>query len=347
MKKDEGENSLSKAFEKLRKQYGKGVILQNDDLPKNIEAIPTNCFTIDRLIGCGGLPKGRIIEIFGEPSEGKSTLCLFLAAQVQKSKGLVAYIDAENAYDMAYAKDMGVDTNKLLVSQPESLEETFDIVRVLTETNEVALIVVDSVAALVPKKEIENPEMLKETMALQARLIGKAMRIITGPVAKSKTIVIFINQTRNKVGVFWGQPTVTPGGKALKFFSSVRLKVSKGAKILGKKDEQIGNTVKITVVKNKVGMPFKSGSIDLYYGNGVDLVTDTLDTALDLKIVEKKGNTYTFKEEKLGVGRNNTIETLKNNKKLYEKIKKNIIEEINEEKSTKVSTEVSTDKKKN
>ena len=323
--------TIAEALKKLRKQYGEGVILQANDVPEKIEAISTNCFAIDRLLGCYGLPKGRIIEIFGEPSEGKSTLCLFLTAQVQKAGGMAVYIDAENAYDASYAKNIGVDISKLMVSQPSTLEETFDTIRALTETNKIDLIVIDSVAALVPRSELEGEEMLKETMALQARLLGKALRITSGPISRSKTIVIFINQTRSKVGVFWGNPEVTPGGKALKFFSSIRLKVAKGDKILGKKDEQIGNVVKMTVVKNKVGMPFKKGTFDLYYGSGVDLVADTLDTAEELKVVNKIGNTYQFGEIKIGVGRDNAIEVLKLDKELYAKINKETKEAIKKE----------------
>ena len=327
----EGKEMLALALAKLRKQYGNGVILQDSDTPKNISVISTGCFAIDRLLGCGGLPRGRVIEIFGEPSEGKSTLCLFLAGQVQKTGGTVVYVDAENAYDAAYAKKLGVKTEDLLVSQPETLEEAFDTVRALSETNQIDLIVIDSVAALVPRSELEGKEMLKETMALQARLLGKALRIVTGPISRSKTIVIFINQTRDKVGIFWGNPSTTPGGKALKFFSSVRLKVSKGEKILGAKDVQIGNTVNITAVKNKVGMPFRKGSFDLYYGSGVDLVSDTFDTAEDLKVISKEGNTYTFKNEKLGVGRDKSIEYLKSNIKLYEEIKKETSKRVDTE----------------
>lgn len=329
--KASGKEVLELALAKLRKQYGAGVVLQDSDFPEEIEVIPTGCFAIDNLLGCGGLPRGRVIEIFGEPSEGKSTLCLFLAGQVQKQGGTVAYIDAESAYESSYAKNLGVTTEDLLVSQPETLEETFDIVRALAETNQIDLIIVDSVAALVPKSELEGAEMLKETMALQARLLGKALRIVTGPISRSKTIVIFINQTRSKVGMVWGNPETTPGGKALKFFSSVRLKVSKGDKILGAKEVQIGNTVKITAVKNKVGMPFRKGQFDLYYGAGVDLVADTMETAEEMSVIKKTGNTYFFGEEKLGVGKDNTIETMKNNKELYEKIHQSTKEAVYKE----------------
>ena len=333
MKKiDDEAPSIADAIKALRKQYGEGVILKSDDTPEDVDSIPTGCFAIDKLLGCGGLPRGRVIEVFGEPSCGKSTLCLFFAAQVQKTGGIVVYIDAENAYDASYAKNIGVETDKLMVSQPSTLEEAFDTIRALAETKKIDLIVVDSVAALVPRSELEGEDMLKETMALQARLLGKALRIVTGPISRSKTIVIFINQTRDKVGVFYGNPQTTPGGKALKFFSSVRLSVAKGDKILGSKDQQIGNTVKITAVKNKVGMPFRKGEFDLYYGAGVDLVADTLDTAAELGVIKKEGNTYTYLEEKLGVGRDAAISSLKKNTAAFLDIRNKTIEAIKHEK---------------
>ncbi len=324
--------SVEDAIKALRKQYGEGVILQSHDVPKDIEVIPTGCFAIDRLLGCGGLPKGRIIEVYGEPSCGKSTLCLFFAAQVQKQGGTVVYIDAENAYDAKYANNVGVETEKLMVSQPSTLEEAFDTIRALAETKKIDLIVVDSVAALVPRSELEGEEMLKETMALQARLLGKALRIVSGPISKSGTIVIFINQTRSKVGIVWGNPETTPGGKALKFFSSVRLNVQKGDKIMGSKDEQIGNTIKITASKNKVGMPFRKCEFDLYYGAGVDLMSDALDTAIEFGVIKKDGNTYSFGDIKLGVGRDKTIDAVKKDKDLYNKIFEETLEAVNKDK---------------
>lgn len=314
------DTAIQGALKELRKKYGDSVILQSDDIPKDIEVVSTNCFAIDYVLGCNGLPRGRIIEVFGQESSGKSTLCLFFAAQIQKAGGLVAYVDVENAYDASYASKIGVQTEKMMVAQSETLEEAFDTIRALAETNEVDLIIVDSVAALTPKSELEGNEMLKETMALQARLIGKAMRIITGPVSRSKTIVIFINQLRMKVGVFWGNPEVTPGGKALKFFSSVRLNVTKGNKILGDKDEQIGNIIKMTTVKNKVGFPFRSGTFDLYYGEGVDLIADCFDTAAELGVIKKTGNTYDFENNKIGVGRNQTIEVLRGASEVYDRL---------------------------
>jgi recombination protein RecA len=311
--------TIAEALKELRKQYGQGVILQADNIPR-VEAIPTNCFAIDRLLGCGGLPKGRLIEIYGEPGEGKTTLCLFFAAQIQKGGGSVVYIDAENAFNADYAEDIGVDMKKIMISQPDTMEETFATIKALIATNKIDLIVVDSVAALIPQAETEGDNMFKETMALQARSLGKYLRILSGPIAKSKTIVIFINQTRSKVGNVWGNPETTPGGVALKFFSSIRLKVSKGDKIMNG-DAQIGNTVKIQAIKNKVGMPFKKCSFDLFYSTGVDMVSDTFNNAEELKVVSKDGLTYSFGEKKLGIGRDKAVIALKEDPDLYKKVR--------------------------
>ena len=322
MKKDEKEEgvpTIAEALKQLRKEYGEGVILQADDIPK-VESIPTNCFAIDRLLGCGGLPKGRLLEIYGEQGEGKTTLCLFFAAQIQKGGGTVVYIDAENAFNADYAQNIGVDMKKIMISQPGTMEETFATIKALVSTSKIDLIVVDSVAALVPSAEAEGDNMFKETMALQARSLGKYLRVLSGPIARSKTIVIFINQTRSKVGNVWGNPETTPGGVALKFFSSVRLKVSKGDKIM-EGDAQIGNTVKIQAIKNKVGMPFKKCSFDLFYSTGVDMVADTLDSAESLKIISKEGNTYSFGGVKIAVGRERVIEDLKADENLYKEIR--------------------------
>jgi len=316
--------SLEEARAKLQKQYGESVILQQDSVPEKIDVVPTGCFALDDLLGCGGLPRGRIIEIYGEMSSGKSTLCLYLASQVQKNGGTVAYLDNENAYDRQYAELLGVDTSQLLLSQPTTLEETFDIIRAYTEANCVDLIVVDSVAAMVPKTELEGEEMLKDSVALQARLLGKGLRILTGPVGRSSTIVIFINQTRSNVGIMYGPKDTTPGGKALKFFSSVRLNVKKGERIEGNGKEQIGNTIKITATKNKVGFPYRSGSFDLYYGEGVDLVSDTLEYGVSTGVVELSGNTYSYGEKKLGVGREKAKTALREDEKLFNEVRKKV-----------------------
>jgi len=325
-------DNINDVIKELNKKYGIGTIIQSNNIPSDIEVISTGSFAIDRLLSCHGLPKGRLIEVYGQESSGKSTLCLFLTSQIQKQGGKVVYIDAENAYDAVYASGIGVQTEKLIVSQPSTLEETMDTIRAFVETNSIDMIVVDSVAALVPKSELEGEDMLKDTMATQARLMGKALRILTGPISRSKTIVIFINQLRDKIGVFYGQKETTPGGKALKFFSSVRLSVTRGEKLLNSKDEQIGNVMNITAVKNKVGFPWRKGSIDLYYGSGIDLISDTLDTAEELNVIKKEGNTYTYGETKLGVGREKAIELLKNDKDIYEKIRKETEEAVKNEK---------------
>ncbi len=322
MKETNKEDKIGDALERLQKKYGEGVVIQPDEESEfKVEFYPTGSYGIDTMMGAG-LPKGRIIEIYGEPSAGKSVLTTFLMAQIQKGGGRVALIDAEHAFDSAYAKNIGLDTSKLFISQPTDLEEAMDVVRELVKTGEFDIITIDSVAALTPRAELEGEEMLKEGgMALQARLLGKSLRILTSEISKSKTTVIFINQVRDKVGVFYGAKTSTPGGKALKFFSSVRLDVVRGEKFLDKNEEQIGNELKITAVKNKVGKPFKRTSIDLYYTQGIDLFADTLDFGEKCGVIEKSGNTYTFKDNKLGVGRDNAKKYLSNNIEVYNAVR--------------------------
>ncbi len=316
--------SLRKALESLRKDYGDAVLMEDGDTATSVSAVPTGCYALDGLLGCGGLPRGRIVEVFGQESSGKTTLALFLAGQMQK-KGLRAVlVDAEHAYDPKYSASLGVNTKDLMVAQPQTLEEAMDIVRVLTESNEVDLIIVDSVAALVPKKELENDEMLKDSVAEQARLLSKALRIITGSVARSKSIVIFINQLRDNIGVMYGNKQITPGGKALKFYSSVRIQVNKGDKIKGPGDSIIGNTVNVKAVKNKVGFPYKEAQFDLYYGGGVDLVADAFDVACDFSIITKEGTTYSFGGEKLAVGRDATIKKIRENPDTFVAVKEAI-----------------------
>lgn len=322
MKKiEKDENKLEEAISEIRKKYGTGAVIQETEQIKPVESWSTGSFILDKILG-SGLPKGRLVEVFGEESSGKSTLCLFLASQIQKQGGTVAYLDAENAYNREYANNIGVKTKDLLVSQPETLEEAADIIRAYAASKAVDLLIVDSVAALTPRQELEGEgaEMLKETMAVQARLLGKAIRILTGPISRSKMTVVFINQLRSKIGVFYGKKTETPGGRALRFYASIRLNVFRGEKIEGKKGEQIGTVLKITAVKNKVAFPWKSGEISLYFGSGVDLVADTFDTAVELKVVEKSGNTYSYGEDKIGVGRGQAIEVLKGAPELYKKI---------------------------
>jgi recombination protein RecA len=328
-KKDIGE-----AIKALTKKYGQGAVITSKDDTK-VEAIPTGCYAVDNLLGCGGLPRGRIIEVFGAESSGKSTLALFFISQIQKQGGKCVFIDAENAFDKNYAEKIGVDVNALYINQPATLEEAMDVTRAFVSTNGIDIIVVDSVAALVPAKELEGEEMLKDSVADQARLMNKALRILTGPISRSKTIVIFINQVREKIGVFYGKKESTPGGKALKFYSSVRLEVSKGERKErgeGSHKEQIGNVVKVTAVKNKVGFPWRSGEFTLYYGSGVDLVADALAYAIENGIVERKGNTYSYEGENLGVGEEKALSFFEKKPDAYQGLRKKIDKQIKEKK---------------
>lgn len=320
------------AMAELKKKYGREVMIDPADEPISVDAISTGCFAIDKLLGCGGLPRGRIIEMYGEPSSGKTATSLFFISQIQKQGGKCAFLDAEYAFNNDFATSLGVDVKKLLMAQPSSLEEAMDIVRALVETNTVDLIVVDSVAALVPQREIDGEEMLKDSVADQARLMNKALRILTGSVARSKTIVIFINHLKEKIGVFYGDKTTTPGGKALKFYASVRLAIARSERIKGAKEEQIGAWIRVTAVKNKVGYPYRKGEFELYYKDGVDLFGDTLDTAVELGLVNKEGNTYEYKG-KLGVGRDSAKEALKADVPLYEALRAEVVAHIQAEAS--------------
>lgn len=318
------EDKVGDAMSRLQKKYGANVLMEiGKEVDFKVDWASTGCFALDEVIG-GGLPRGRIIEVFGAESGGKSTLSLFLMAQIQKRGGRVALIDAENAFDGSYATNIGLDINKLLVSQPATLEESMDIVKELVETSMIDIIVVDSVSALVPKSEVEGEDFMKDTMAIQARLMSRALRILSGPISKSKTVVIFINQIRDKVGVFYGAKTTTSGGRALKFFSSVRLEVSKGDKIL-KGETQIGNEIVVTAVKNKVGFPWKKTKLDLYYAKGIDLYADVLDYGEKIGVIKKTGITYSFNETVLGAGRDKAKKTLVEDEAIYEVIQKEII----------------------
>lgn len=326
---EDKESKLEAAMANLQKKYGSDVLMQMDkDIDFKVDWAPTGCFALDEVIG-KGLPKGRIIEIFGAESGGKSTLSLFLMSQIQKNGGRVALIDAENAFDGTYAANIGLDVKKLLVSQPTSLEESMDIVKELVESELIDIIVVDSVSALVPKSEVEGEDFMKDTMAIQARLMSRALRILSGPISKSKTIVIFINQIRDKVGVFFGAKTTTSGGRALKFFSSVRLEVSKGSKI-EKGDVQIGNEIIVTAVKNKVGFPWRKTSLDLYYAKGIDLYADALDFGEKVGVIKKTGMTYSYATVTLGVGRDKAKKALEDEPTLFEDVKKAIRNKIKE-----------------
>lgn len=329
MNEKEKNKAIEEALGSLHKKYGKeSVVALNSDLGLNIESIPTGCFALDEAFGCGGLPKGRIIELFGEESAGKSTVATFLMAQVQKAGGKVMLVDAEFSFDAGYAQNIGLNIRDLILSQPSTLEEAMDVVNEIVKSSAVDLIVVDSVASMVPKSELEGAEMLKDSVAVQARLMAKALRILTGSIAKSKTIVIFINQTRDKVGVFFGNKSTTPGGKALKFYSSVRIDVKKGEKKEGKNKEIIGYTLKTTMVKNKVGYPWKTASFDLYFGDGIDLYTDTIDYGEKVGVIERSGASYSFGDKKLGIGKEQVKGLLKSDEKLYNEIREAIVKAI-------------------
>ena len=292
-----------------------------------VDAVSTGCLSIDIALGVGGVPRGRIVEIFGPEASGKTTLAQHIVAEVQRLGGLAAFVDAEHALDPEYARKIGVNVDEMLISQPDTGEQALDIVETLVRSNAVDVVVVDSVAALVPKAEIEG-EMGQQHMGLQARLMSQALRKLAGITSKSNTIVIFINQVRHKIGVFFGNPETTTGGNALKFYSSVRIEVRRSAQIK-QGDQIIGNQVKVKIVKNKVAAPFKTTVIDIMYNEGIAVEGDLLDTGVLHGVVTKSGNSYAFGEEKLGVGREKARMYLRNeNPKLVPKIKKAIWEEI-------------------
>ncbi|WP_414146611.1 recombinase RecA [Fenollaria sp.] len=325
---NEKEKALNEALKKIEKDFGKGSIMRLGDHAKlNIESIPTGCLSLDMALGIGGIPKGRIIEIYGPESSGKTTLTLHVIAECQKKGGTAAFIDAEHALDPQYARNLGVDIDKLIVSQPDNGEQGLDIAEALVRSGAVDLVVVDSVAALVPKTEIEGA-MGDATIGLQARLMSQAMRKLSGVISKTNSTVIFINQLREKIGIMFGSPETTTGGKALKFYSSVRLDIRKFDVIkqkeetaAGKKEDVIvGNRVRVKVVKNKVAPPFKVVEFDIMYGTGISKEGDILDVAVDRGIVEKAGAWFSYNGEKLGQGRENVKQLFKEKPELMEEI---------------------------
>jgi len=327
-------DNLKDTLKELNKLFGEGAVgfaSKNENI--GIETWDTNCFSLNRILGNGGLAKGRVYELFGLPSGGKSTAALFLVAQIQKQGGAAAYIDAEFTFNDEHAAKIGVDMDKLIFAQPSSGEEAFKIIDELIHTGALSIIVVDSSAALVPQKELDG-EIEDSNVALQARMMSKGLRVLTGAIAKTKTIVIFISQTRAKIGMFAGPSTDSTGGNAVKFYASVRLDV-KGIKALKEGEETVGNRLKITAVKNKVATPFRSAEVDLYFQSGFDLFGDTLDYGEQSKVIQKIGNTYSFGAEKIGVGRSSSIENLKNNSKLYASIREKIKETEDRGKETK------------
>ncbi|WP_297392752.1 recombinase RecA [uncultured Peptoniphilus sp.] len=315
----EKQEALHNVLSKIEKQYGEGsVMVLGDDVKLDIDSIPTGSLALDIALGIGGIPKGRIIEIYGPESSGKTTLALHMLAEAQKIGGTGAFVDAEHALDPGYAKNLGVDIENLIISQPDTGEQALEITEALVRSNAVDLIIIDSVAALVPKAEIDG-EMGAAQIGLQARLMSQALRKLTGAINKSKCTVVFINQLREKVGIMFGNPETTTGGRALKFYSSVRLDIRR-SEIIKKGDEMIGNRVRVKVVKNKIAPPFKQAEFDIMYGKGISSVGNILDVASEADIVKKSGAWYSYGEEKLGQGRENAKEFLEGNPELLKEI---------------------------
>lgn len=323
----EKQKAVDQAVTQIKEQYGEGAIMKfGEAKTMNIDAISTGCISLDIALGIGGVPRGRVVEIFGPEASGKTTIAQHIIAEIQKKGGIAAFVDAEHALDPDYARKIGVKVDDLLISQPDNGEQALEIVESLVRSNAVDIIVVDSVAALTPKAEIEGA-MGDSHMGLQARLMSQALRKLTGIISKSHTCVVFINQTRQKIGVYFGNPETTTGGTALKFYSSVRIDVRRAAQIK-QGDKIIGNRVKAKIVKNKVAPPFQTCEFDIMYNEGISQSGDALDTAAGLNVVAKSGNSYSFAEQKLGVGRERVKLFLKENEKLLEQIKAEVWKKV-------------------
>ena len=302
---DERQKALEAALSKIEKDFGRGAVMKmGDSVEMNVESIPTGSLSLDIALGVGGVPKGRIIEIYGPESSGKTTLALHMVAEAQKRGGIAGYVDAEHAMDPQYAKNLGVDIDNLYISQPDNGEQAMEIAETMVRSGAMDIVVIDSVAALVPKAEIEG-EMGDSHVGLQARLMSQALRKLAGAISKSKCIVVFINQLREKIGVMFGNPETTTGGRALKFYASVRLDVRR-TETLKQNGNFIGNRTRVKVVKNKVAPPFKEAEFDIMYGTGISHVGDVLDLAAAEDIVIKSGSWYNYNDERLGQGRENT-----------------------------------------
>ncbi|MDO5714994.1 MAG: recombinase RecA [Tissierellia bacterium] len=315
--------ALDKALSKIEKQFGEGSVMKlGDNVNLDVESIPTGSLALDIALGIGGFPKGRIIEIYGPESSGKTTLALHMLAECQKIGGTGAFIDAEHALDPAYSKRLGVDIENLIVSQPDTGEQALEITEALVRSNAVDVIVIDSVAALVPKAEIEG-EMGASQIGLQARLMSQALRKLTGAINKSKATVIFINQLREKVGVMFGNPETTTGGRALKFYASVRLDIRRSENIK-QGDNIVGNRVRVKVAKNKVAPPFKLAEFDIMYGQGISKVGNVLDVAAEAEIVKKAGAWYSYGDERLGQGREKAKDFLLENPQILSEIEEKV-----------------------
>ncbi|NLY81457.1 MAG: recombinase RecA [Clostridiales bacterium] len=328
---DEREKALEAALSQIHRQYGNGSIMKlGDDTAKaNVKAISTGSISLDLATGIGGIPRGRIVEVFGPESSGKTTLALHMIAEAQKAGGKAAFIDAEHALDPQYSKNLGVDVDELLVSQPDTGEQALEICDMLARSGAIDIIVIDSVAALVPKAEIQG-EMGDSHVGLQARLMSQALRKITGSVHKTNTSIVFINQLREKIGVMFGSPETTTGGRALKFYSSMRLDVRR-IETIKSGDAMLGNKTRVKVVKNKVAPPFKYAEFDIMYGEGISAEGDILDTAVTMDLVDKAGSWYSYDGERIGQGRENVKIFLTANPDILESIKSKILSEIHKD----------------
>jgi recombination protein RecA len=329
------ERAVDLAIGQIEKQFGKGSIMRlgDDEFITDVPAIPTGSISLDIALGVGGIPRGRVVEIFGPESGGKTTLALHVVAEAQKRGGLAAFVDAEHALDVTYARKIGVNTDDLLISQPDTGEQALEIAEVLVRSGALDILVVDSVAALVPRSELEG-DMGDAQMGLQARLMSQALRKLTGSIGRSKTTVIFINQLRMKIGTFFGNPETTTGGNALKFYSTMRLDIRRIAAIKQGQDV-IGNRTRVKVVKNKVAPPFRGAEFDIIFGEGISMEGDVLDLAADHDIIEKSGAWYSYKGERIGQGRENTKKFLVENPDILSQVENEVREKFNLKKEEK------------
>ena len=332
--------AIGLAMTQIERQFGKGAIMRLGDRVKvNVDVVPTGSISLDYALGVGGIPRGRIIEIYGPESSGKTTLALHIIAEAQKQNGLAAFVDAEHALDPTYARKLGVDTVNLLVSQPDTGEQALEIVETLVRSGALDVVVIDSVAALVPRAELEG-EMGDSHMGLQARLMSQALRKLTATVSKSNTSVIFINQLREKIGIMFGNPETTTGGRALKFYTSIRVDIRRIASIK-EGDQVVGNRTKVKVVKNKLAPPFRTCEFDIMYDQGISKEGDLLDLAAQLGLVQKSGTWFSFGEERLGQGRENVKRFLKENREFNSKIEKLVRQKLGFEPEEKRTTDTS------
>ncbi len=322
------DKALKMALDKIEKDFGKGSIMRlGDKSSVNVDCIPTGALALDIALGVGGVPRGRVIEIYGPESSGKTTLAQHIVAEAQKKGGIAAFVDAEHALDPEYAKNLGVNVDELLISQPDTGEQALEIAEELVRSGAIDVIVIDSVAALVPKAEIEKA-MDEQQMGLQARLMSKALRKLTGIVGKTNTTVIFINQLRQKIGVMYGNPETTTGGNALKYYASVRLDIRRFDSVKNKEGEDIGNRVRVKVVKNKVAPPFRTAEFDIVYGKGICALGNVLDVAVNMEIVKKAGAWFSYNEEKLGQGRDKSKEFLDEHPEILKEIEQKVREKL-------------------